>query len=121
MFVGLFRLKDIKLGGGNKFLFTIAFYFYKGVNVVSKKVRKFQAMKRICKLLAFVYSYVAIGIVFYKYGYDRAMVKCGLYSSNPELVFLLLIPSLAVISILLLLSREFRKKADKEKELKEVE
>lgn len=103
------------------FLFTIALYFYKGVNIVSKKVRKFKSMQRMCKLLAFVYSYAIIGFVFFKYGYDRAMVECGLYSSTPEWVFLLLIPSLAVVIILLLLSKEFSKKADKEKELKEVE
>lgn len=78
-----------------------------------KKLRRYKLMNNICRVLAYLYSYFAVGYTFFSYGYNRAMVKCGLYSAPAETSFLFLIPSVAVILILLLLCRNFSKKIDK--------
>lgn len=77
-----------------------------------KKLRKYKVMNNICKILAYLYSYFAVGYTFFSYGYNKAMVKCGLNSAPAETSFLFLIPSVAVILILGLLSRNFGKKVD---------
>ena len=75
-----------------------------------KSLKKYKLLNIICKGLAYLYSYFAIGYTFFSYGYNVAMVKCGLDSAPAETSFLFLIPSVAVILILGLLSRNFGRK-----------
>lgn len=78
----------------------------------SKKLKKYKLLNKVCKWLAYLYSYFTVGYTFFSYGYNVAMVKCGLNSAPAETSFLFLIPSVAVILILGLLSRNFAKKVD---------
>ena len=43
----------------------------------SKKLKKYKLLNKVCKWLAYLYSYFAVGYTFFSYGYNVAMVKCG--------------------------------------------